>query len=43
MMAKRAKPEEITAKLRAVEERLSQNERIGMVAKVIGATEQTYY
>ena len=42
-MAKRAKPEEIIAKLREVEVRLSQGESIGSAAKAIGVTEQTYY
>ena len=42
-MAKRAKPEEIIAKLREAEVRLSQGESVGMVAKSIGVTEQTYY
>ena len=42
-MAKRAKPEEIIAKLREVEVRLSQGESVGMAAKSIGVTEQTYY
>ena len=35
MMAKRAKPEEIIAKLREVEVRLSQGESVGMAAKSI--------
>ena len=43
MMAKRAKPEEIIAKLREVEVRLSQGETVGMAAKSISVTEQTYY
>ena len=42
-MAKRAEPEEIIAKLREVEVRLSQGESVGMAAKSIGVTEQTYY
>ena len=42
-MAKRAKPEEIIAKLREVEVRLSQGESVGKAAKAIGVTEQTYY
>lgn len=42
-MAKRAKPEEIIAKLREAEVRLSQGESVAMVAKSIGVTEQTYY
>jgi len=43
MMAKRAKPEEIIAKLREAEVRLSQGESVAMAAKSIGVTEQTYY
>ena len=35
-MAKRAKPEEIIAKLREAEVRLSQGESVGMAAKSIG-------
>ena len=42
-MAKRAKPEEIIAKLREVEVRLSQGESVGKAVKSIGETEQTYY
>ena len=42
-MAKRAKPEEIIAKLREVEVRLSQGESVGRAAKSIGVTVQTYY
>ena len=42
-MAKRAKPEEIIAKLREVEVRLSQGESIGKAVKSVGVTEQTYY
>ena len=42
-MAKRAKPEEIIAKLREVEVRLGQGESVGKAAKAIGVTEQTYY
>ena len=42
-MAKRANPEEIIAKLREAEVRLSQGESVGMAAKPIGVTEQTYY
>ena len=42
MMAKRAKPEEILARLIEVEERLSQGESVGKAAKTIGVTEQTY-
>ena len=39
-MAKQAKPEEIIAKLREVEVRVSQSEIVGNAAKSIGVTEQ---
>ena len=42
-MAKRAKPEEIIAKLREIEVRLSQGESVGKAVKSIGVTEQTFY
>ena len=42
-MAKRAKPEEIIAKLREVEIRLSRGETTGQAVRAIGVTEQTYY
>ena len=42
-MGKRAKPEEIIAKLREVEVRLSQGESAGQAVRSIGVTEQTYY
>ena len=42
-MARRAKPEEIIAKLREIEVRLSQGESVGKAVKSIGVTEQTYY
>ena len=42
-MAKRAKPEEIIAKLREVEVRLHQGEPAGQAVRAIGVTEQTYY
>ena len=42
-MGKRAKPEEIIAKLREVEVRLSQGETIGNAARAIGVSEQSYY
>ena len=42
-MAKRAKPEEIIAKLREVEVRLSRGEMVGQAVRAIGVTEQTYY
>ncbi|MEL7415961.1 MAG: IS3 family transposase [Pseudomonadota bacterium] len=42
-MGKRAKPEEIIAKLREVEVRLSQGETIAQAVRSIGVTEQTFY
>ena len=42
-MAKRAKSEEIIAKLREVEVRLSRGETTGQAVRAIGVTEQTYY
>ncbi len=42
-MAKRANPEEIIAKLREVEVRLSRGETAGQAVRAIGVTEQTYY
>jgi transposase-like protein len=42
-MAKRSKPEEIIAKLREVEVRLSRGETTGQAVRAIGVTEQTYY
>ena len=42
-MGKRAKPEEIIAKLREVEVRLSRGETTGQAVRAIGVTEQTYY
>jgi len=42
-MGKRAKPEEIIAKLRAVEVCLSQGATAGQAVRSIGVTEQTYY
>ena len=42
-MGKRAKPEEIIAKLREVEVRLSRSETTGQAVRAIGVTEQTYY
>lgn len=42
-MAKRAKPEEIIAKLREVEVRLSRGETTCQAVRAIGVTEQTYY
>ena len=43
MIAKRAKLEEIIAKLRAVEVRLSLGESDANSARPIGVTEETYY
>lgn len=42
-MGNRAKPEEIIAKLREVEVRLSQGETTGQAVRAIGVTEQTNY
>ena len=42
-MGKRSKPEEIIAKLREVEVRLSRGETTGQAVRAIGVTEQTYY
>ena len=42
-MGKRAKPEEIIAKLREVEVRLSRSDTTGQAVRAIGVTEQTYY
>lgn len=42
-MGNRAKPEEIIAKLREVEVRLSQGETTGQDVRAIGVTEQTNY
>ena len=42
-MGKRAKPEEIIVKLRAVGVRLSQGDTTGQAVCSIGVTEQTYY
>ncbi len=42
-MGKRAKPEEIIAKLRAVEVRVNQGETTAQAARAIGIAEQTYY
>ena len=42
-MGKRAKPEEIIAKLREMEVRLSQGETTGQAVRAIGITEQSYY
>jgi len=42
-MGKRAKPEEIIAKLREVEVRLNRGETTGQAVRAIGVTEQTFY
>jgi len=42
-MGKRARPEEVIAKLREVEVRLSRGETTGQAVRAIGVTEQTYY
>ena len=42
-MGKRAKPEEIIAKLREVEVRLARGETAPAAARAVGVTEQTYY
>lgn len=42
-MGKRAKPEEVIAKLREVEVRLSRGETTGQAVRAICVTEQTYY
>lgn len=42
-MGKRAEPEEIIAKPRAVEVRLIQGDTTGQAVRSIGVTEQTYY
>lgn len=42
-MGKRAKPEEIIAKLREVEVRLARWETAAAAARAVGVTEQSYY
>lgn len=42
-MGKRAKPEEIIAKLREVEVRLARGETTAAAARAVGVTEQSYY
>ena len=42
-MGKRAKPEDVIAKLQEVEARLSRGETTGQAVRAIGVTEQTYY
>lgn len=42
-MGKRAKPEEIIAKLREIEVRLARGETAAYAARAVGVTEQSYY
>lgn len=42
-MGKRAKPEEIIAKLREVEVRLARGETAAAAARAVGVTERSYY
>ena len=42
-MGKRAKPEEIIAKLREIEVRLARGETAALAARAVGVTEQSYY
>ena len=42
-MGKRAKPEDIIAKLREVEVRLARDETAAAAARAVGVTEQSYY
>lgn len=42
-MGKRAKPEEIIAKLQEVEVRLACGETAAAAARAVGVTEQSYY
>ena len=42
-MGKRAKPEEIIAKLREVEVRPARDETAAAAARAVGVTEQSYY
>jgi transposase-like protein len=43
MSRKRYTPEQIIAKLREAEVRLSQGERVGMICRSLGISEQSYY
>ena len=43
MSRKRYTPEQIIAKLREAEVRLSQGERIGVICRSLGISEQSYY
>ena len=42
-MGKRAKPEEVIAKLREIEIRLAREETAAAAARAVGVTEQSYY
>ena len=42
-MGKRAKPEEIIARLREIEVRMGRGETASAAARAVGVTEQTYY
>lgn len=42
-MARKPKPEEIIAKLREVEVRLSQGAKVPEAVRLVGVTQQTYY
>ena len=42
-MGKRAKPEEVIAKLREIEIRLARGETAAAAARAVGVTEQSYY
>ena len=42
-MGKRAKPEEIIARLREIEVRMGRGETAAAAARAVGVTEQTYY
>ena len=42
-MGKRATPEEIIAKLREAEVRISRGETVAQASRAIGVTEQTFY
>jgi len=42
-MGKRAKPEEVIAKLREIDIRLARGETAAAAARAVGVTEQSYY
>ena len=42
-MGKKAKPEEVIAKLREIEIRLARGETAASAARAVGVTEQSYY